>query len=154
MKRRMENMSNQAVEFIGTKEMRLLNHYVAEKSTVIGLLVEGKLVGYVEYHDDGDNALFIDMISVYAEHQRNGYATLLLDKLVETHPNTVAFTGESTAMAVSYWESKGAVFEPDTFKQFEAIDRPISEDEIEFEGLNIPFHLEVQKGAVPFWMAS
>lgn len=147
-------MRKQGVEFIGTKEMRLLNHCAVEKSTVVGLLVEGKLVGYVEYHDDGDNELFIDMISVYAEHQRKGYANLLLDRLLEIHPETVAFTGESTAMAISYWESKGAVFEPSSFQEFESIDREVSEDEIDFEGLNLPFHLVVKKCAIPFWITS
>lgn len=147
-------MSKKILGFIGTKEMRERNHYTTSKCEVVGLLIDGNVAGYVEYHDDGDNELFIVMISIYAEHQRNGYATLLMDNLIESHPDTVAFTGESTAMAIPYWESKGALFEPTTMKEFEAIDREVTEDEIEFEGLNMPFHLEVKKGAIPFCTAS
>ena len=143
--------------YAGTEEMKVSHrNLVSEGKEIVGLMREGQLVGYVEYHDDGDNELFIDMIFIQAQHQKCGYSTLLLNKLLETYPNTVAFTGESTTKSISFWASKGAVFEPTTFKEFNAKDSDEdSEDEIDFLQNLFPFYVKVQETAyLPFWEAS
>lgn len=142
--------------YVGTEEMKVSHrNLVAEGKEIVGLMREGKLIGYVEYHDDGDNELFIDMIYVQAQHQKCGYSTMLLNKLLETYPHMVAFTGESTAKSVSFWASKGAIFEPTTFKGFKAKDRDEDYDEIDFEENLFPFYVQVQETAhLPFWEAS
>lgn len=147
-----------ALSYVNTEEMReRYHHCVADKFTVIGLVQGDVLLGYVEYHDDGDNELFIDMIHVSEGHQKKGYSTILLNKLLELHPETLAFTGESTDSAYDYWKAKGALFRPDASIELVGEELESEWDDIdEFEGALHPFSLKINEDSayVPYWEAS
>ena len=143
--------------YVSTEKMKVSHgNLVEEDKEIMGLMNEGELVAYVQYHDDGDNELFIDFITVEAPYQKQGHSTALLNKLLDIHPDTVAFTGESTAQAVIYWEAKGAIFEPTTFAELKGKDT--SDDLIDFEGCLFPFCLIVSNTTKstysPYWEAS
>lgn len=150
--------------FVDTVEMRTkYNHTAGKEVTVIGLLLENEMVGYVEYHDDGDKELFIDMICIDREHQKKGYSNVLMERLVELHPEALAFTGESTDSAFEYWKAKGAIFHPNATLELvehsivdEMDDDEDLDDEIDFEDTLHPFCLKINSDSdyIPYWEAS
>lgn len=130
--------------FIGMKErINYLSDRMDETHSWLGLLIEGQLVGCVEFHDDGDNELFIDMIKVNVSYRHKGLSKALLEELRRRHPGTIAFTGESTPKAVPYWMANGVIFEPTSYKEFE--------EEKDLEGIVFPFALPLSTEYRPYW---
>lgn len=130
--------------FIGIDEReRYRTDKMDDSHDWLGLVVEDELVGYVEFHDDGDNELFIDMIKVEPIHQKKGYSMLLLNELKCLYPGTLAFTGESTPKAVPYWTAKAVLFEPMSFKEFD--------EETDMEGVVFPFAIPLSTEYRPYW---
>lgn len=134
--------------YVTTKDM--VKHHdflVADKHEVLGLVVDGKLVGHLECHDDGDSELFIDFIEVEEPFRKMGYATLLLHQLHQIYPNMQAFTGESTASAVPFWKSTGVLFHPDALEDY-AVENVATLSE---EGELYPFSYSLSTEYVPYW---
>lgn len=133
--------------FLDTEEMvEKHGHIGYVKNEVIGLKHGMQLLGYLEFRDDGDNELFIEMIQV-EEHVRNqGHAERLLKEALRYYPETKAFTGLSFPKAVPYWQKKGALFEPQTFESYLKNDI--------YEGENFPFACPVTADYQPYWLKS
>ena len=130
--------------FIGINEREnYLSDRMDETHSWLGLLIEGQLVGCVEFHDDGDNELFIDMIKVNASHQNKGLSKVLLEELRRLSPGTMAFTGESTPGAVPYWMANSVIFEPTCFEEYDK--------GMDMEGIVFPFSLSLSNEYRPYW---
>lgn len=113
---------------------------------IIAITVEGDIVGHVEFRDDGDNEIFIEMIEIAPSYQNQGYSSLLLKQIVNNHPDTVAFNGESTYEAVSYWKANGAKFEPSSISDYQEDVKPKL-----FEGTLFPFVVSLYEEHAPYW---
>lgn len=138
------------LSFVMTEEMQnKYFHRVSPNVTVIGLIDEEELIGYVEYRDDEDNELFIEMISTRVPYRKMGYSTILLEKMLELHPVTLAFTGESTDEALDYWKAKGAIFHPGVSPA------DMESEEMEFKGNLHAFSLKIHEDSnyIPYWEA-
>lgn len=137
-----------AMKYVMTEEMLSTYHFLTcEGQELLGLVVDGTLVGHVEYHDDGDRELFIEMIEVEEPFQKQGYSTFLLDKLRELHPDILAFTGESTPEAVSFWKSKNVQFYPGVLHSYS----PDNLEVLDEEGEIYAFAYALSTDYLPYW---
>lgn len=132
--------------YLNTEEMKEKHNFlVLDGNEIVGLMQGPFLLGHIEYYDDGDNEIFIEMIEVTSSFQKLGHSTRLIEKLKEWYPGTVSFNGLSTPHAVSYWQAKGASFEPSTFVEYD-------ETQTNYEGTVFPFSLSLTEGHVPYWL--
>lgn len=144
------------VRFLNTEEMKKeQNYFSTDGKIVIGMVVDDKLVAHVDFFDSGDHETNIDMIYVNEGCRGNGYSNLLLNKVLEFFPETLAFTGESTSKALEFWKAKGVVFHPDAFVEYPTLEGSEVEDGIVFDQL-YPFSLKLNKDSsyIPYWEAS
>lgn len=143
-------------DYLNTEEMKVKHNYFATvDKIVIGMVHGDKLVAHVDFFDAGDNETTIDMIYVNEAYRGNGYSNVLLEKVLEVFPNTLAFTGESTGEALAFWRAKGVVFHPDAFAEYKVVDGDEVEDEIDFPSLHA-FSLKISQDSsyIPYWEAS
>lgn len=144
------------VRFLNTEEMKKEQHYFStEDKIVIGMVQGDKLVAHVDFFDAGDNETTIDMIYVNKAYRGNGYSSVMLEKVLEVFPDTLAFTGESTKEALAFWRAKGVVFHPDAFAEYQLVDGDEAEDDIDFPSLHA-FSLKINQDSsyIPYWEAS
>lgn len=135
------------IAYLNTVELVEKHNYMLLGGTdIIAIVVDEKIVGHVEFRDDGDNEIFIEMIEIAPSFQNQGYSSLLLNQIVNNHPDTVAFNGESTYEAVPYWKSNGAMFDPSLFTVYHEDVRP----EI-YEGILFPFVVSLHDEHTPYW---
>jgi len=82
-------------ELIIDEDVTGFHHGQTDVIMRIGNPVTDKVYGYIQYSIyQGD--IHIQMIEVYKEHQRKGYATILMNYLKETNPKSKIHNGYST----------------------------------------------------------
>lgn len=141
------------VTYLTTEEMASKHHHLAgEGITVLGTAADGALVGYVEFLDDGDNETKVEMIWVNKDCRGKGYSTLLLEKMLEMMPGTLAITGDSMHDSLAFWQHKGVSFHPDAFQQ-DIPELPVDLRDDPYEGILYAFAwtLNNESGYKPYW---